>query len=139
HGLRSENDERFAPSPQRLSTQQVEILSGVGRLADLEIITGGELQESLNASARMLGPLAFISMRQKQHKAGKQSPLVFTRADELVDNCLADVGEVAELRFPQHQRLGIVAAVPVFESQHAGFRERRVIDFAARLFRTDLL
>ena len=32
----------------------------------------------------------------------------------------ADVYEISELRLPQNQCLGIVAAVAVFEAEHAG-------------------
>ena len=41
---------------------------------------------------------------------------------------LRAVGEVAELRLPQHQRVRIGQAVAVFEAQHGGFRQQRVDD-----------
>ena len=72
----------------------------------------GELQIALDARAGVLRALAFVSVRQQHHNAGEQSPLVFARGDELVDDDLRAVGEVAELRLPQHQRFGIVAAKP---------------------------
>ena len=57
-----------------------------------------------------------------------RSPLVFAGGDELVDDDLRAVGEVAELRFPEHERLGKVAAVAVLEAEHGGFGKRGVID-----------
>ena len=109
---------------QRLPPQQVKVLRGGRRLADLNVVLGGELQKPLDARAGVLRPLPFVAVRQQQHQAGEQPPLVFAARDELVDDDLRAVREVAELRFPQHQRLGIVAAVAVLEAQDAGFGKR---------------
>ena len=133
HALRREDDQRLAPVAQGLPAQQVEILRRVRGLRDLHIVLGGELDKALDAGAGMLRPLAFVAVGQQQDQPGEQVPLGFAGADELVDDGLRDVDEVAELRLPQHQRLGIVAAVTVFEAQDAGFGERRVVNFAARL------
>ena len=124
---------------KRLPPKQMEILRRIGRLADLEIVARRQLQEAFDARAGVFRALPFVAVRQQQHDAGKQSPLVFAGADELVDDCLRDVDEVAELRLPQHQRLGIIAAVAVFETQHAGFGQRRVVDLATRLVCRDVL
>ena len=35
-----------------------------------------------------------------------RSHFIFARGDELVDDDLRAIGEIAELRFPQDQRLG---------------------------------
>ena len=48
--------------------------------------------------------------------------------DELVDDDLRAVGEIAELRLPQDEGFGIVAAVSVFEAENAGFGEDGVVD-----------
>ena len=52
---------------------------------------------------------------------------------------MGNVDEVAELRLPQHQRLGIIAAVAVFETQNARFGQCRVVNFATRLRLRDVL
>src|SRR5260221_613942 len=122
HAFRRENNKRFAPRPPRLTAQHMEILRGVRRLADLDVVLGGELQKTFEASAGVFRPLAFKSMRQQQHDAGRQIPLVFARADELVDDHLRAVHKVAELRFPQNQSFGIVAAEAVFKPEAARFR-----------------
>jgi hypothetical protein len=44
---------------------------------------------------------------QQQHEAALLAPLVLGGGDELVDDDLAAVDEVAELRLPQHQRVGV--------------------------------
>src|ERR1700730_19178841 len=102
HALGGEDHERFAPVPQALAAQQVEILRGIRGLANLEIVASRELQETFNARARVLRSLTFITMRQKQNQPREQSPLVFAGADELIDDRLGDVGEVPELCFPQY-------------------------------------
>src|ERR1700722_19053144 len=116
----------------------MEILSRIRGLADLNIVASGQLQEALHTRARMFGALAFITVGQKKDKAGEQVPLIFSGADELIDDGLRDIGEVAKLGFPQDQSFGIVATVSVFKSHHPRFRERRVVDIARRLVGVDM-
>src|SRR5262249_21282135 len=49
------------------------------------------------------------------------------------DDDLRAVGEVAELRLPEHQRMRIGEAVAVFEAEHRRFGERAVDDLERRL------
>ena len=100
HALWRHDHERLAPFAQRLAPQHMEVLPGGGGLADLDVVARGELQIALNAGAGMLRPLAFVSMREKHDNAGEQIPLVFAGGDELIDDDLRAVGEIAELRFP---------------------------------------
>ena len=139
HALGREDDERLAPGAQRLAAQQVEILRGGRGLADLDVVARGELQVALDAGAGVLRALAFVAVRQQQHEAAEQAPLVFAGGDELIDDDLRAVGEVAELRFPQHQGFRVVAAVAVLEAEHAGFGEDRVVDAEARLVRGEVV
>src|SRR4029077_5046832 len=88
HALRSEYDERLAPMTQGLAAKQMEILRGVARLRDLDVVFGGQLDEALNASAGMFRALTFVAVGQEHHDAGEQVPLGFTGADELVDDGL---------------------------------------------------
>jgi len=108
---------------QGLTAQQMKILCCVRGLADLEIVASGELQEAFDARARVLGPLAFVSVGQKKDEAGEQSPLVFASADELIDDGLRNIGEIPELGFSENKGFGVVAAVAVFESHDAGLGE----------------
>src|SRR5205085_3226474 len=98
----------------------MEILGRVGGLANLEIVACGQLQVTLDASAGVLWSLAFVAVREKHDDAGEQSPLVFTSADELVENRLSDVGKISKLRFPQNQCFRIIASIAVFKAEHAG-------------------
>ena len=78
----------------------MEILRSVGRLRDLDVVLGRELDEALDARAGMFRSLAFVAVGQKHDDAGEQVPLGFSSADELVDDGLRDINEVAELGFP---------------------------------------
>ena len=138
HALGREDDQRLAPVAQGLAAQQMEILRGVGGLRDLDVVLRGELDEALDAGAGVFRALAFVAVGQQHDDAGEQIPLGFAGADELVDDGLRDVDEVAELRFPEDERFGIVAAVAVFEAEDAGFGESGVVDFAAGLVGRDV-
>src|SRR6202158_2529725 len=124
HAFRSKDDQRLAPMTQTLAAEQMEILRGIGGLRNLDVVLGGELDEALNTGAGMFRSLAFIAVREKHHDAREQVPFGFAGADELVDDSLRNVDEVAELSFPEAQRLGIVAAVAVFEAEDSSFGER---------------
>ncbi len=117
----------------------MEILSRRCRLRDLDIVFGRQQQESLQAGAAMLGTLTFEAVRQQQHQSAEAPPLVLGAGDELVDDDLTDVPEVAELRFPRHQGFWVVERIAVFESQHASFAERAVDDVDAGLIGSQVL
>src|ERR1022692_4126489 len=123
HAFWGEDYQRFAPVTQGLAAEQVEILRGVRRLRDLDIVFRGELNEAFDASAGVFRSLTFVAVREKHHHAGEQIPFGFAGGDELVDDGLGYVDEVAELGFPEDQSFGIVAAVSIFESEYAGFGE----------------
>ena len=50
------------------------------------------------------------------------------RTKKLVDDHLRAVREVAELRFPDHERHRIGERVAVFKAHHAGFGEVAVVN-----------
>ena len=131
--LRREHDERLAPVAYHLPAKAVEVLGRRRWRDDLEIVFGGEEQESFEAGARMLGAFAFEGVRQEQHDAAEAAPLVFGTGDELVDDHLGRVDEVAELGFPEDEAFGVVERVAVLETQRAGFAERAVDDIDAGL------
>src|SRR5437868_5673918 len=103
HALGSENNQRLAPWTQRLSSQKMKILSGRRRLADLHVVSRRELQKALDARARVLRALTFIAVGKEQHNSGEKTPLIFGSRDELVDDDLGTVGEVAKLGFPEDE------------------------------------
>src|ERR1700721_2081999 len=115
HAFGRKNDQRLAPDAEGLPAQHVEILRGRGGLANLQIVFGSQLHVALDAGAGMLGALAFVAVGEQKHEASRKIPLVFTGAEELVDDYLRAVGKISELRFPQNQRFRIVATESVFE------------------------
>src|SRR6266498_1415504 len=133
HTLWSEDHERLAPRAQSLATQKMEVLRRCGRLADLEIVDGRELQETFNAGAGVLRSLAFVAVGQQHHQAGQQIPFRFPRHNELIDDGLRTVGKVAELRLPKDQRLRKVATVAVFKAENSSLGQGRVVNPAVSL------
>ena len=87
----------------------------------------------------MFRALTFVAVREQHDESGEQVPLGFSGADELVDDGLGHVDEVAELSFPEDERFGIVAAVAVFEAENPGFGKSGVVNFAAGLAGCDVL
>lgn len=81
-------------------------------------VVGAHLQEALEASGRVLGPHALHAVRLQQHDTGLPHPLGLPARDELVDDALRHVVEVAELRLPQHQRVRVRHRVAHLEAQH---------------------
>ena len=79
----------------------------------------------------MLRPLALIAMRQQADEARHAQPFALARRDELVEHHLRAVGEIAELRLPQRQRVRLGERIAVFEAEHRLFRQHRVDDLEA--------
>ena len=76
----------------------------------------------------MIRTLALVAVRQQQHDVGELAPLRFTGGDELVDDGLRAVDEVAELSFPEHERIGVAHGVAVLEADGRELAERGVVD-----------
>jgi len=111
----------------------VKELRGRRAVHDLDTVLGAGLKEALDAGARVLRPLALEAMGEQHHQAVHTRPLHMGRGDELVDDHLGAVHEVAELGLPQHQGGGVREAVAVLEAQHRGLGEKTVVDLEARL------
>ena len=125
--LRRHDDQRALLGDARLAAQQVEVLRGRRGVRDADVALGGELQEALEAGAGVLGPRALVAVRQQQRQPRGLAPLGRPAGDELVDDDLRAVGEVAELRLPQDERLGRLGAVAVLEAEAGDLAQRRVV------------
>ena len=112
---------------EAVPAQQVEVVRRCGRHRDRHRALRPQLQEAFDASRGVVGTLPLVAVRQQQYDVGQLSPLGFARADELVDDRLRSVDEVAELRLPQHQGVGISHGVAVFEADGRVLRQRRVV------------
>src|SRR5438034_336021 len=106
HALRRKHNERLAPRAQGLTTEQMEILRSVGGLSNDHIVAGSKLEKALYAGGGVLRPLAVVAMRQQHDNTGEQTPLGFAGCDELIDDALRAVDEVAELRLPEDEGFG---------------------------------
>ena len=137
--LRRHQDQRLAEVALQLPAQDVEVVGRRRAVGDLHVVFGAKLQEALEPGRRVLRPLALIAVRQQADEAGHAQPLALARGDELVEDHLRAVGEVAELRFPQGQRLRLGQRIAVLEAQHGLFREHRVDDLEVGLRRDRLL
>ena len=74
------------------------------------------------------GPWPSCAVRQQQRQRRLLAPLDLAGGDELVDDGLRAVGEVAELRLPQHQRVGVLHRVAVLEAHRRELAQQRVVD-----------
>src|ERR1043166_4531669 len=137
--LRRHDDQRLSPLPLYLPAKTMKVLGGCGWIDDLDIVLRGQSQETFEPRAGVFGTLSFKSVRQQQHNPAQSPPLVFRAGDELVDDDLRRIPEVAELRFPTHQSVWPIQAVAVFESQHSCLGKRAVQDFDRRLIRGKVL
>ncbi len=81
----------------------MKILRGRGRLDDLDVVLRREREKSFEPRAGMFRPHALESVRQQQHESRQPPPFVFRAGDELINDDLRGVHEIAELRFPNHK------------------------------------
>src|SRR5204863_9688557 len=95
---------------------------------DADVALGAELEEPLHAATRVLRARALVAVWQQQGEPRGLAPLGEARDEELVDDDLGAVNEIAELRLPQHQRLGGLDAVAVLEREAGLLGERAVVE-----------
>ena len=86
----------------------------------------------------MLRSLAFVAVRQQQDDAARPLPFRFRRNDELIDDGLRAIREIAELRFPQAKHVRVIERIAVIEPEHGRFGEQAVVNADARLFRREM-
>lgn len=75
------------------------------------------------------------TMRLQHNKARLSHPFGLAAADELIDDALSGIVEVAELRLPNDQSIGIRHRVSQFESKHAVLRQGTVANRVGSLIR----
>src|SRR6516225_2959184 len=135
--LRRHQDQRLADLALELTAQDVKIVRRRGAIGDLHIVLAAHLQEALQARGGMLGALAFIAVGQQADEARHAQPFALAGGNELVEDDLGAVGEIAELRLPQGEGVRLGERIAVFEAQHRLLREHRIDDLVARLAGAD--
>ncbi len=109
--------------------QQMEVAGRRRRCGDAHVVLGAQLQEALDPGGGVVRSLALVAVGgEEQDHAGVLAPLLLGGGDELVDDRLGAVDEVAELRLPQHQCIRALDRVPVLEAEGGELGERGVVD-----------
>ena len=67
----------------------------------------------------MLGSLAVVTVGKRHYQTGTLEPFGFSGSDELIDDALGVVREVAKLRLPHNERIGRSEGVSVLETETA--------------------
>src|SRR5437899_4924382 len=137
--LRGHQDQRLPEAPMHLAAEDVEVLRRRGQVADLHVVLGAELEEAFEARARVLGALALVAVREEQHEAAHALPLRLRAGEELVDDHLRAVDEVAELRLPEDQPARVGEAHAELEAEHGVLGQHAVDDAEGRLVAPDVV
>src|SRR6266545_1024098 len=132
--FRREDDERqrIGREKQRLPAEQVEVLRCRRAVCDAHVEVGGAFQKPLQPSTRVVRSLPFVPVRQEHRQRSGEPPLGASRRDELVENDLRPVDEVAVLRLPEHETALCLNAVAELEPERRVLGERAVVDLEGR-------
>ena len=103
-----------------------------GWVTNLHIMLCTQLQETLQPGRGVLRALPLVAVRQQHHEPRLAHPLGLARAEELVDDDLRAVDEVAELRLPDAEHVRRLEGVAQLEAQHAVLGEEGVVDVHGR-------
>ena len=133
HRLRGKHDERATRTRIGLTAQEMKVRRGRRRTRHGHVVLGAQLKVALDSGGRMVRSLALVAVRQQQYHAGALAPLLLCAGDELVDDDLGTVGEVTELSFPEHERVGPFDRVAVLETHRGVLTQQGVIDPEASL------
>jgi hypothetical protein len=85
-------------------------------------------EEALDAGRGVVRSLALVAVREEQDDRGPLTPFLLRAGDELVDDGLGPVVEVAELGLPEHQGVRPLDRVAVLEAHRGILREQGVVD-----------
>ncbi len=91
------------------------VARGRRRVRHPHVARGAELQKALRPGRAVLRALALVAVRQQQHEPAGLPPLGLAGGQELVDDDLRAVDEVAELGLPHRQPVRRREAVAVLE------------------------
>ena len=102
--------------------------AAVDGIGDAQVVARAQRQEPLDAAARVLRALALVAVGEQQRRGRELAPLVLGGDEEVVDDDLGAVHEVAELRLPGDERVGALDRVAVLEAERGVLAEQRVAD-----------
>ncbi len=113
--------------------------AGVVRLQTWMLSSAQAVKIALEVGVGVLRALALVAVGQQHDEPADPLPLVEGGGDELVDDDLGAVGEVAELRLPDHQHVRLDQRVAVVEAEHRRLGQHAVVDAEPRLVRFDVV
>ena len=114
--LRRHHDQGFAARVAHLAAQDMKVLRRRGRVTHLNVVFRAQGEEALEPGARVLGSLSFVPVGEQEDQIARLAPLRFRAGDEIIDDHLGAVGEIAELSLPYHERQRIGSAVAELEA-----------------------
>src|SRR5438270_9501932 len=81
--LRRHHDERARSRVEGLPAEEMEVLRRRRAIGDADVLLRRQLQEALEAGARMLGAVALVAVRKQQRQPRRLAPLREAGGDEL--------------------------------------------------------
>ncbi len=81
----------------------MEVLGGSRAVHDLDVVVCAQLQEAFGTCTGVLGSGTLKAVRQQHDQSAQAVPLVLGTGDELVNDHLRRVDEIAILRFPDNE------------------------------------
>ena len=106
----------------------MEVLGRRRAVGHADVPLRAELEEALEPAARVLRPRPLVAVGQEQRQPRVLAPLGEPGHDELVDDHLRGVHEVAELRLPADKHVARLRAVAVLERDTRVLRQRAVVE-----------
>src|SRR5262245_7806154 len=110
----------------------MEVLRGGRAVHQAEVDARRRLEDALRSRARVFWALSLVTVRQQEHQRRLQTPLRASRRDELIEDDLRTVDEVAVLRFPDDQMRGLLDVVAELEAHRAVLAQRAVVNLERR-------
>src|SRR6188508_2684277 len=98
-----------------------------GWIDDPDVVLRGRLEEALESGAGVLWAVSLVAVREEEYESEGFAPLREPGDDELIEDDLRPVDEVAELRFPEHERFGRCDRVAVLEPDRGILGQGRVV------------
>src|SRR5205823_6980969 len=119
--------QRTGPAMQRLAPERVEVIRRRAWIEDPDVALRGKLQEPFKPRARMFRAAALIGVGKKKGEPRRLTPFGKSRDDELVDDDLRAIREIAELRLPADQCIRCIGTVAVLEPERRILRQWAVV------------
>ena len=92
------------------------------------MLSSAHLQKPFESGRRVFRALPLVAVRKKHDEPARSLPLRFEADDELVDDALRAVREVAKLSFPENESSRGIEREAEFEAEHSFLAEQAVVN-----------